>query len=396
MNKLAKEHILCVDDDPCILQAYQRALHKQFIIEGALGGEEALTLVATQGPYAVIVADMQMPGMNGIEFLVKAREIAPDSVRMILTGNADQQTAIDAVNQGHIFRFMTKPCAPEFFAMVLEAGLAQYRLITAERELLSQTLNGAIKVMTDVLALVSPEAFGRASRVHRLVRQLCRELGVQRAWLMEIAAMLSQIGCVAVPHITLSKVFKGQKLSIAEQQAYLQHPQTARELLKNIPRLEEVAEIIAHQNDRFQGVQKNVDPNGEMSVPGKNILKVALDWDALVAGGMNNDIAISEMINHSAWYHPLVLAALRKVMRISNVRVVRQVAWRELSDGMVLAEDVRALSGMLLCAKDQEVNPSMRAYLTNFATTVGIKEPIKIFIAMEEESDSAEAELQSN
>jgi len=116
------ESILCVDDEPCVLQAYQRALRKHFIIEVAFGGEEALKTIAQKGPYAVIVADMRMPGMNGIQLLVKTREIAPHTVRMMLTGNADQQTALDAVNEGHIFRFMTKPCPPELFAKALEAG----------------------------------------------------------------------------------------------------------------------------------------------------------------------------------------------------------------------------------------------------------------------------------
>lgn len=248
------ERILCVDDDPRVLQAYQRALHKKFSIEGAVSGEEALELIARNGPYAVIVADMRMPGMNGIQLLVKVGEIAPDSVRMMLTGNADQQTALDAVNEGHIFRFMTKPCAPDCFAKVLEAGIEQYRLITAEHELLSHTLSGSVKVLTDVLGLVNPTAFGRASRVHRLVRQISREMGVQRPWLLEIAAMLSQIGCVAIPEETLLKVFNGQELSIAEQKAFLQHAQTGRDLLISIPRLEEAAEIIAHQNDLYNEI----------------------------------------------------------------------------------------------------------------------------------------------
>jgi DNA-binding NtrC family response regulator len=206
---LMTERILCVDDDPNVLQAYQRALRKQFHIEPAFGGEEALQAVAEQGPYAVVVSDMRMPGMNGIELLAKISEIAPDTVRMMLTGNADQETALEAVNQGHIFRFMTKPCPPEIFAKALEAGLAQYRLITAERDLLSKTLSGSVKVLTDVLGLVNPAAFGRAARVRRLVHELCARLPVGAAWQVEIAAMLSQIGCVAVPEETLAKVYNG-------------------------------------------------------------------------------------------------------------------------------------------------------------------------------------------
>jgi len=136
--------ILCVDDESNVLEAYQRNLRKRFTIDTALGGEPALALIASQGPYAVIVTDMQMPGMDGVEFLTRAQQKAPDTVRLMLTGNADQKTAVEAVNKGHVFQFLNKPCPPEMLAVALENGIKQYRLITAEREVLEYTLNGSI------------------------------------------------------------------------------------------------------------------------------------------------------------------------------------------------------------------------------------------------------------
>ncbi len=127
--------ILCVDDDPNILEACQRNFRKRFSIDTALGGKPALALMESNGPYAVIVADMQMPGMNGVEFLTQAQRKAPDTVRIMLTGNADQKTAVDAVNKGHVYQFLNKPCPPEMFGMALGNGVRQYQLITAEREL---------------------------------------------------------------------------------------------------------------------------------------------------------------------------------------------------------------------------------------------------------------------
>jgi DNA-binding NtrC family response regulator len=128
-----------VDHEENILLAYQRQLRKEFQIETALGGGPAPEAIAQRGPYAVIVSDMRMPGMDGVQFLSKVKERAPDSVRMMLTGNNDLQTAMQAVNEGNSFRFLTKPCTPETLAKALEAGLEQYRLITAERELLEKT-----------------------------------------------------------------------------------------------------------------------------------------------------------------------------------------------------------------------------------------------------------------
>lgn len=108
--------ILCVDDDSNILQGYKRALRRDFDIFIAEGGLEALSIIEKEGPFAVVVSDMRMPVMDGVQFLSRVRDIAPETVRMMLTGNADQQTAIIAVNEGNIFRFLTKPCPPDVLA----------------------------------------------------------------------------------------------------------------------------------------------------------------------------------------------------------------------------------------------------------------------------------------
>jgi response regulator RpfG family c-di-GMP phosphodiesterase len=378
------ERILCVDDDPVVLQAYQRALRKRFHIEPAFGGEEALRAIAEQGPYAVVVSDMRMPGMNGVELLVRISEIAPNTVRMMLTGNVDQETALEAVNQGHIFRFMTKPCPTDVFASALDAGLAQYRLVTAERDLLSKTLSGSVKVLTDVLGLANPAAFGRAARVHRLVHDLCARLRIGAAWQVEIAAMLSQIGCVAVPEETLCKIYEGKRLSQTEADSFAAHPTTGYELLRNIPRLEEVADIVAYQEKRFNGQGYPVDRRCGEAIPlGSRILKVALDFDTLTAGGTSEEMAIAEINGRRHWYDPVVVAALRDVLAIETMQVVRRLQISELPDRAILAEDVMSPRGMLLCAKGQEVNSSLRARLKNYVLNLGLQGPIKVFLSPE-------------
>ena len=130
------EKILCVDDEPNILNAYKRALRGTFLIETAAGGAEGLAILKGPDPFAVVVSDMRMPGMDGVEFLREVKQIVPDTVRIMLTGNGDQQTAIDAVNRGSIFRFLTKPCSPEDLSQAIDAAIQQYRLVMAEKELL--------------------------------------------------------------------------------------------------------------------------------------------------------------------------------------------------------------------------------------------------------------------
>ena len=118
--------VLFVDDDSNVLDAYKRQLRKQFHIETAPGGEQGLAAVTNNGPYAVIISDLRMPGMDGIRFLSRVKEMVPDSVRMILTGYADLQNAIKAINSGNIFRLLTKPCAPQVMAKALTEGFEQY------------------------------------------------------------------------------------------------------------------------------------------------------------------------------------------------------------------------------------------------------------------------------
>ncbi len=141
------DKILCVDDDVNLLAGIQRNLRKQFRLDTAPGGAEGLELLTRQGPYAVVVADMRMPNMNGVEFLCACRAKFPDTVRIMLTGDADQETAVQAVNQGQVFQFLNKPCPPDALAGALENGLRQYRLVMTQREMVQLQLQHAQKMV---------------------------------------------------------------------------------------------------------------------------------------------------------------------------------------------------------------------------------------------------------
>jgi len=356
-------------------------LAQTILDRSGVGGAEALQAIADQGPYAVVVADMRMPGMNGVELLAEARNLSPHTVRMMLTGNADQQTALEAVNQGQIFRFMTKPCPPEDFARSLEAALEQHRLICAEQELLTKTLSGSVKVLSDVLALACPTAFGRSSRVRNLVRAVATRLADRDAWMTEVAAMLSQIGCVALPDEVLEKVHRGEELDGGEFEVFAAHPLLGRDLLKNIPRLEGVAKIVCYQQKQFDGGGSPRDAcRGEEIPLGSRILKAALDFDSLISHASTPEMAIAEMLHRKGWYDPRILEALRTVLNVTQAHVVREVKIDELVDGMILARDVKSQQGTLLCAKGQEVTKAVRIRLRNYACNLGISDPIQTFV----------------
>ena len=309
------KRILCVDDDAELLEAYSRRLRKRFQIESAFGGEEALAAVLHRGPYAVVVADLRMPGLSGVQLLSKIKVCSPDTVRIMLTGHADLHTALEAVNDGNIFRFLTKPCPVDLLARTLEVSLRQHALVTAERELLNKTLTGIVKVLTDMLGLANPAACGRASRVHNLVMKICEEMGLAEPWEINVAAMLSQVGCVAISRDTLAKVQRGADLSSEESDTLRNHPRVGRELVQAIPRMEEVAEIIAHQDSlyhRQRPLQK--EPFGSSIPLGSRVLKAALDFDELFSRGIAEEDALTTLKDRQGWYDPGVLEVLEKIL----------------------------------------------------------------------------------
>jgi DNA-binding NtrC family response regulator len=120
------EQILVVDDEKNVLDGIERLLHGEFSISKAQDADQGLESIQRFGPYAIVIADMRMPGINGARFLARVHKQAPDTVTMLLTGYRDIETAIVAVNEGRIFRYLRKPCKKEDLVKAIHLGLAQY------------------------------------------------------------------------------------------------------------------------------------------------------------------------------------------------------------------------------------------------------------------------------
>lgn len=239
-----REHILCVDDEVGVLEGLDLILGRQFRVETATSGAAGLAVLERHRDIAVVVSDMQMPQMDGATFLANVRTTAPDAVRLLLTGQADIKRAIAAVNEGEIFRFLTKPCTPASILSAIEAACEQRRLITAERVLLEQTLHGTIQALVGVLATVDPIAFARAAQIEKTTIELADKLGVHPRWPLEIAAMLWPVGYVGVPSPIVEKLFHGKPLDEAERAACARVPDVLEKLFGQIPRLEQVRAIL--------------------------------------------------------------------------------------------------------------------------------------------------------
>lgn len=360
------DKILLVDDEINVLLAYQRNIHGQFRVVLAESGEKGLIALEEQGPFAVVVSDYRMPGMDGIRFLSLAHQLKPETVRMMFTGYADLESAIKAVNEGNIFRFLTKPCSPEEFKKALVAAAEQYRLVRAERELLEKTLRGSIKILTDILSIFSPFISLQSSRLRRLAKRLALRLNIKNLWEVELAAMFSQIGCITVPEEIIEKKNKGICLTKDENEMFLEHPAAGSGLLANIPRLKEIAEAIKYQSKQFDGggVPNDDVKNAEIPVISR-ILKVVIDFDSLKAEGNTTVKALELMNGRLHWYDPDILAVLEK--EIVDSGIIKTVPLVEIFPGMVLLDDIRDSLGVVLVPKGSVVTDVLKMRIANYS-----------------------------
>jgi response regulator RpfG family c-di-GMP phosphodiesterase len=382
MAELDRPRILIVDDEALVLEALRRQLRMRFDVGVSTEPKEAMELVVSKGPYAVVVSDLRMPGMDGVALLHRIRKLSPDTVRVLLTGYADVEAAIAAVNEGNIFRFLSKPCPAATLIRAVEASVEQYRLITAERVLLEQTLRGSLKTLTDILALVNPVAFGRALRARKLIGELATLERVSDPWQAEIAAMLAQIGWVTLPAETTNKLYHGAALSDPEQAIVDNLPTVTEQLLANIPRLEPVRNILHYQDKHYDGQGP---PQNKMcgdAIPwGARALKAVLDFDVLECQGHSPEVALDTMRARTGWYDPAMVYAIAR-LRGDKPRdaTVMKLSLHAARPGMVLAEDVKTRSGLLLIARGQEVTPSLVERIKNLALSSKINDPVLVML----------------
>lgn len=371
-----KHKILFVDDEVHILNAFRASLRKEYHVSIAVGAEEGLAALAEDGPFAVVVSDLKMPDMDGIQFLAAVQARFPDTIRIMLTGFADLDAAIAAVNTGQIFRFLTKPCPPEIMQQVLQAATRQYALEQAEKELLKGTVRGSIKILTDVLSLLKPDVFGRSERAKRLAVAMGEKLQVKNLLQLEMAALLSQLGCVTLDDALLDKVAQGQDLSPEEQAAYEAHPAVAAGLLMNIPRMGRVAEIIRHQHSRPSDTP-------EMLMESR-LLRLCLDYDALLQAPMDGAKALEVLREQEGTYDLSLLEVLATLESDEDDPYVRrEVAVWQLAVGMILDEPLHDDDGTHIMPRGTELTDAAFLRLQNFMRSKQLPENVLAMVPRE-------------
>lgn len=383
MSAVLKDRVLFVDDEPNVLDGIRRQLRNRVELETATSAAAGLDIIRSQGPFAVVVSDMRMPEMDGARFLAKVNEIAPQTVRMVLSGQADLESTIAAVNEGRVFRFLLKPCNSETLFGVIRNGIEQYRLIHAEKHLLEHTLNATVKVLVSVLGIINPAAQRRAAQIQRYAECAAQSLRLlPDLWQYHLAAMVSQLGCITLPQETLARVYGGQALSDEERRLFESHPEIAAKLLGSIPRLEAVAGMVAGQTQLPSRDLASGDPaTWEPQKIGAAILWAAVTFDRHVSQGRIPEQA-AVLVNQAAPGLPPAIteAMVKAISDDSGLVMSRGISLRELEPGMMIDADVMSSRGTRLVPRGTEVSTTVLERLRAVAGGVGVVEPIRVSV----------------
>lgn len=371
-----RPQVLCVDDELRVVEGLSLHLRKDYRVHTALGGEEGLGKLKELGGVAVVVSDMRMPGMDGATFLKRVMRSYPEASRILLTGETGRDAAVQAVNEGQIFRFLTKPCPPDQIKAAVESAVIHHRLMRAERVLLQETLIGCIQALLDVLAIANPVAFGRASRLKRLAMSFSEALGSAGFWQLEAATMLSQIGYLSLPAELVEKVCYGKSLSAEEQVLVDGVPEVASKLLSHIPRLEPVLQILNALNAK--DAQLHALGDGTIG-QGARILLIVLEYDSQIAQGHSATVAMQSVRAKSARLGESLVEKFAVMVGAGGGTEMREMRLEMVRPGMTIMDDLRTHTGTLLVPRGFEVSETFLTRLHNFGSAI-LAEKIRVMV----------------
>ncbi len=380
------DRLLFVDDEPNVLAAFERQLRHRFDLDTAIDGPTGLDKMRDKD-YAVVVADMRMPDMDGIHFLKKAQVLAPDTVRVMLTGNSDQETAVQAVNDGQVYRFLNKPCSPDMLSLTLENAIQQFRYARNEKDLLEKTLIGGVQVLSEILSLSLPDLYGKTEKLRKLARLYINIYGKETIigdWEIQTAAMLSKIGYITVPEDLTTKVKKGEELSLLEQSTIQNIPLVGFDLLTKIPRLESVANIVKYQGKCFDGSGVPEDAVSGEAIPVEaRILKILNDLIEYEEDTGSRVKAFELMKSKEGTYDPEILSGFEEIFALcpenkNTSKRTLMLDFDEIQIGDVLKNGLHTKEGTTIVRPKTEVTLILSRRLASFMDLYNFKTPIAV------------------
>lgn len=411
-------NILFIDDNMDLIQQLAQHFFTKYNVVTAQSGEEGLKIIRKQGPFAAVICNIKMPGMDGVTFLYKVRKLSPNTRRIVMSSVAEHESLIRAINKARVYHFVQKPCPTLMLEMIIDKAVDRYRFISAQRDIIDKTIASVTKAYRDILAMTNPVAYSRSSRVASIVGQLAKNLELKNEWIYEYAGMLSQVGCVRIPEETMEKVFTNQQLTSIDQKLFSEYPRWSYELIKDLPKMGIVSEMILHQQDDFEGPalieapklsdeDKEAIKNGDMEEPepfdpyapenlihlgdlslrppqdvGAELLRVAVDFETFISSGHDIEGAIEalKLRNGSTVYNPLIINALKNVTLPEVQKKIIEIPINQLSKHMTFEHDVLSKCGAMLARKGKNYNAGYQELFEKYFEQNNIPETIYVSV----------------
>ncbi len=394
--------VLLVDDEENILNALNRTFRKEhYRIITASSGLEGLAVIEKE-IITLVISDHRMPGMEGVEFLSEVRKKSPDTIRMMLTGYADMQSVMNAINQGEVYRFITKPWDDEEIRFVVRDAIHHYDLITENRELhaltqrqnlelkdLNNNLEGKVaertkevevlykdleqnfidfvRVFMNLLELKSQHLGSHCKRVAALARRLSEKIDLtsDEKLNIEVASLLKDIGTLGFPEKMIRK--KASELDATEKALLQQHPVLGQTSLQHIRKLLPVSILVRHHHERYDGLGYPDNLRGEKIPAGSRIIAIADLFDELINPSDTGerysvDRALFVLEKEAGkGLDPHLVVKFKEVLhevRHEDIETdIIEIEVADLKEGMLLSSDVRTRRGLLLMASGEVVRP---------------------------------------
>lgn len=345
-NSQYKHSILIVDDEDSILNAFKRILaDEDYEVHTVNNGFDGLNkLRAAKKPYSLIISDQRMPEMNGVQFFAQAKDISPDSARILLTGYADSDSIIEAINKGGVHLYFTKPWHEEEILLHIKQSISKVEVLAENKrlvelikvkndellelnkgleqralektnDLMVQTeklkesyrksqiiLDGIVKTLSKIVETRDPYTSGHEDQVAKIACRIAREMNLsdEQLSLIHISATLHDIGKISVPSEILTKP---SSLTNLEREIIKNHCKVANDILINIEFPYPVAEIIYQHHERMDGSGYPRGLKGDEIAMEARIIGVADVIDAMASyrpyrPALGVDAAIQEIIKY--------------------------------------------------------------------------------------------------
>lgn len=298
-----KDYILVVDDEDHIVHSIVRMLSLAgYQTVGTVDTDEALTILSNDAP-AVLICDQRMPKLMGLELLQRARTISPFTVRVLITGYADIDVVIDAINEGQIYQYISKPWQEIEFLEKVQMAVQHWQEMLNKEQLLKQslrdienwktlfeqsniqikkTVEGSVNTLKKIIQAKDHELLQHSIRVSNYAVQVAAQLKIcrRRQQNLKYAGFFHDIGKIAIRDQIL---YKPDRLDDIEFDKMKKHPIVGAEILRELGFFDDVAEIVLQHHEKYDGSGYPQQLIGKNIVLEARILAVADAYDALLS-----------------------------------------------------------------------------------------------------------------